>query len=282
MLFGHESTNTSLILKSIAVFLLLNFNTICVSYGQPQVDPVQMPVQVLPVDPPRGILDTAPSRMQAALPAELVIPPPSEAAKHRASRFVEAEINPELPLSLLIGRPKILRLADTPIRIYVPNDDTVRAELIDQQSGRELAVTGLRAGNTTLMLWFADPTEPRGESVVSYLVRVYDDPVLSRPLNEVEHELNQKFPNSFVELSDVNGRLMVSGEARDAFEMAQILQVLISARGVTRACVELPPCRPRVASLILTILRPSKRKRKRPKAGHSSILSHSPKQESSI
>ncbi len=148
------------------------------------------------------------------LPRELVLPPPSEAAKRRASRFVESEINPELPLSLVIGRPKVLRLSDTPKRIYVPNEDIIRAEAIDQQSGRELAVTGLRAGTTTLMLWFADKSEPSGQSVVSYLVRVYDDPILIRPVDEVERELNQKFPNSFVQLSDVNGKMIVNGQAR--------------------------------------------------------------------
>ncbi len=55
------------------------------------------------------------------------------------------------------------------------------------------------------MLWFTDKSEPHGESIVSYLVRVYEDPVLNRPLDEVEREINQRFPDSFVQLSDVNG-----------------------------------------------------------------------------
>ncbi|TWT73343.1 type II and III secretion system protein family protein [Allorhodopirellula solitaria] len=177
--------------------------------------------------------DDAVNRLQVALPPELILPPPSETAKRREQRFVEAEINPEIPLSLIVGRPKILRLADTPTRIYLPDDDTIRADTIDPQSGRELAVTGLKPGTSTLMLWFADASDPSGESVVSYLVRVYEDPALKRPLNEVERELNIKFPDSLVELSDVNGRLMVAGQARDPIEMAQILQVLISARGVS-------------------------------------------------
>jgi pilus assembly protein CpaC len=230
MRLGHESLLHFFIRRIVAVLLLVS--TGFTAYGQMSIDAgsVSLPLP-LPALPATSS-DIASSRVQGALPPELVLPPPSEAAKYRASRFVEAEINPELPLSLVIGRPKILRLSDTPKRIYVPNEDIIRAELIDQQSGRELAVTGLKSGTSTLMLWFEDPNEPSGESVVSYLVRVYDDPVLSRPLDEVERELNQRFPNSFVELSDVNGRLMVSGEARDAIEMAQILQVLISARGV--------------------------------------------------
>ena len=172
------------------------------------------------------------SRFQGAFPSELILPPPSNAARQRASRFIESEVDPELPLSLVIGRPKILQLAAAPRRIYVPDDQTIRAELIDQQSGRELAVTGLELGTTTLMLWFDDPQAKNGQSIVSYLVRVYEDPVLKQPLETITEMINTKFPDSFIELSDVNGRLLVSGEARDATEMAQILQVLIGVRGV--------------------------------------------------
>ena len=217
------------------------------SYGQSAIEAVPSAPTIPFRNPPVTIADVGPVpgpvRVQGGLPRELVLPPPSEAAKRRASRFVEAEVNPELPLSLVVGRPKILRLSDTPKRIYVPSEDTIRAEAIDQQSGRELAVTGLRAGTTTLMLWFADKSEPSGESIVSYLVRVYEDPILSRPIDEVERELNQKFPNSFVQLSDVNGRLMVSGQARDAIEMSQILQVLVAARGVAAGVRRVAPLR---------------------------------------
>ncbi len=201
-----------------------------------------VPTPPMPIVP-RDVPDAGLSRVQGGLPAELVLPPTSDEAKRRASRFVEAEINPELPMPLVVGRPKILRLADTPTRIYVPNDDTIRTEIIDRETGRELAVTGLRAGTTTLMLWFADKSDPSGQSIVSYLVRVYADPVLTRPLDEVERELNQRFPNSFVELADVNGRLMVSGQARDAIEMAQILQVLVAARGVVAGVRRVAPVR---------------------------------------
>lgn len=202
-----------------------------VSFGQTTIESGPSLQQMQVGSPSPTARESGPARMQGGLPRELVIPPPSEAAKRRANRFVEAEINPELPLSLVIGRPKVLRLADTPKRIYVPDDEVIRADTIDQQSGRELAVTGLRAGTTTLMLWFADRSEPSGESIVSYFVRVYDDPIMIRPVDEVERELNQRFPNSFVQLSDVNGKMIVNGQARDAIEMAQILQVLIAVRG---------------------------------------------------
>lgn len=206
-------------------------------------DAVPVTESVEPFEQAPTISGIGQARFQSGLPSELVLPPPSVAARQRESRFVESEIDPELPLSLVLGRPKILRLADTPRRIFVPDDKTIRAEIIDRESGRELAVTGLKPGTTTLMLWFDDKSERSGESIVSYLVRVYEDPVLKRPLEDVERELNVKFPNSFVELSDVNGRLMVSGQARDAIEMSQILQVLVSARGVPAGVRRVSPVR---------------------------------------
>ena len=82
------------------------------------------------------------------------------------------------------------------------------------------------------MLWFNDEEAPSGQSVVSYLVRVYADPILTRPVGDLEVELNKKFPNSLVELDEIANRLIVRGQAPDVIEMSQILQVLIGARGV--------------------------------------------------
>ena len=105
----------------------------------------------------------SPSRIQPNFPIELILPPPSDAAQEKVDRFVEAQIDPEIPLPLVLGRPKILRLADTPTRIYIPDDEIIRTEVIDQQTGRELAVTGVRPGTTTLMLWFNDEDAPSGQ-----------------------------------------------------------------------------------------------------------------------
>jgi len=172
------------------------------------------------------------SRIQSDFPTDLILPPPSNAAQQRVNRFVESQIDPEIPLALVLGRPKILRLADTPARIYIPDDETIRTEVIDQDTGRELAVTGIRPGTTTLMLWFKDEDAPSGQSVVSYLVRVYADPIMTRPVGDLEKDLNEKFPNSLVELDEIADRLIVRGQAPDVIEMSQILQVLIGARGV--------------------------------------------------
>ena len=166
--------------------------------------------------------------------------PASAAAEQCERRFVKAKIDAEILLPLKLGRPQILQLADTPRRIFVPDEKIIRAEIIDRESGRELAVTGLQPGTTTLMLWFDDESSSTGQCIVSYIVRVDDG---SPSLDQVAHQLNERFPNSYVELSDVNGRLMVGGEARDAIELAQILQVLVSTRGVPAGVRRISPVR---------------------------------------
>ena len=93
-------------------------------------------------------------------------------------------VDPKLPLNLVLGRPKILQLSAAPTRIYVPSKDVITTEIIDELAGREIAVTGIKAGTTTLFLWFEDATSPTGESIVSYLVRVFKDPVLARPIED--------------------------------------------------------------------------------------------------
>jgi len=161
----------------------------------------------------------------------LILPPPSDAAIAKANRFVEATINPDLPLELALGRPKILQLTDAPLRIYLPDEAVVTVDIIDTQSGRELAVTGRQVGSTTLTMWFRDESQPSGHSIVSYLVRVYADSLLTQSLQAFEQDINQTFPNSFVELDELGGQLIVRGQARDAIELGRILNLLASARG---------------------------------------------------
>ncbi|MDG1809829.1 MAG: pilus assembly protein N-terminal domain-containing protein [Pirellulaceae bacterium] len=172
------------------------------------------------------------SRIQSGFPEELILPPPDSVAVERANRLVTGTINPELPLNLVVGRPKVLQLAKAAKRIYVPGVGVIRTEIIDEESGREVAITGIAPGTTTLIFWFDDPNEPGGQSTVSYLVRVFDDPILARPITELADDLNTKFPNCFIELDQIEDRLIVKGQVPTITEMAQIIQVLVGSRGV--------------------------------------------------
>lgn len=173
--------------------------------------------------------------LQNGFPPELILGPPTAQKRATADRFVMGTVDPQLPLNLVLGRPKILQLSAAPTRIYVPSEDVVITKIIDEFAGREIAVTGVKAGTTTLFLWFEDATSPTGESIVSYLVRVFKDPVLARPIEDLEQDLNLKFPNSFIELDQIEDRMIVRGQTPNIIEMSQILQVLAGARGVDPA-----------------------------------------------
>ncbi|MEL6109338.1 MAG: pilus assembly protein N-terminal domain-containing protein, partial [Planctomycetota bacterium] len=180
---------------------------------------------------PRDVAaDDGLSRLQPGFPRELILPAPSWESKQKANRFIPTAIDPELSLKLVVGRPKILQLAAVPKRIYLPTDEVVRTEIIDEQSGKEVAVTGLQPGTTTLIFWFEDATAPGGQTTIAYEVRVYDDPLLARPTEDLQGELNEKFPNSYIELSEISDRLIVSGQVPDVLEMSQILNVLLGSR----------------------------------------------------
>ena len=102
--------------------------------GQDEVEPFQRP--------PESPNNAVEPRFQTGFPPELVLPPPSSAARQRERRFIESEVDPELPLSLVLGRPKILQLAAAPRRIYVPNDETISACLLyTSPSPRDLSTS---------------------------------------------------------------------------------------------------------------------------------------------
>ena len=65
----------------------------------------------------------------------------------RTRRDSQGAIEAEIPLNLVLGRPKFLQLSAVPLRLYVPDDDVVRTEIIDPKSGREIALTGLKQGS---------------------------------------------------------------------------------------------------------------------------------------
>ncbi|MGC6551075.1 MAG: type II and III secretion system protein family protein [Rubripirellula sp.] len=182
-------------------------------------------------DQPGEISKASKTGLQVGFPQELILERPSENRLKESKRFVQGAIEAEIPLNLVLGRPKVLQLSAVPLRLYVPDDDVVRTEIIDQQSGREIALTGLKQGSTTMILWFADPESPTGQTTLSYLLRVYADPIMARPIESVEEELNFAFPNSSIRLSQIEDRLIVRGQTPDTAEMSQIIQVLMGARG---------------------------------------------------
>ena len=60
-------------------------------------------------------------------------------------------------------------------------------------------------------------------------MRLFADPILARPIESLERELNEKFPNSFIQLDQIEDRMIVRGQTPDTIEMGQVLQILTGA-----------------------------------------------------
>jgi pilus assembly protein CpaC len=161
-------------------------------------------------------------------------PATSEAQRQR-ERFVPQIIDPQQDLNLLVGHPRILMFADwatqPQVHLYLPDEDIARWDII---SDTEIAIVGRRPGTTVLTIWFNDPTTPTGKRVMSFRLRVFEDPQFRETLADLEKQLAELFPASRVQLTIVHDRLIVRGQAKDAIEAGQILTVLAQTRGARR------------------------------------------------
>jgi pilus assembly protein CpaC len=153
-------------------------------------------------------------------------PHPSAETLERFKEFVAGTIDPESTLDLVVGRPRVLVLKQAPTRTQIADPRIVSYTII---TPTELSVLGHQVGSSVLNLWFADPTTGQTR-VLSYLVRVIPDPEqkerLDRVYKALEVEINKAFPNSVVHLALLGDKLVVSGEAKDIVDAANILRVV--------------------------------------------------------
>lgn len=154
-------------------------------------------------------------------------PTPAELAEY--NRFVEGVVDPRNTLDLVAGRPRLVLLKTTPTRTQIA-DDTVATFRLLEPNGTQMTLAGRRPGTTVLNLWFADPAHPRGERVLSYLVRVFGDPEekarMAAGLTALAAEVNRAFPDSRVRLGLVGDKPVLTGQAHDPAEAAKILRVV--------------------------------------------------------
>ncbi|MFG0265348.1 MAG: type II and III secretion system protein family protein [Rhodopirellula sp. JB055] len=145
----------------------------------------------------------------------------------KEQRYLIERIDPERTLDVTVGRPSVLRFKVPPFRDQVGDPDIVDVLSLTEA---ELSITGKEVGSTVLNLWFKDPSSPSGQEVLSYLVRVSEDPERSRQydalLENLERDLNRGFPNSVVDLSYVGSQVVVRGKARDIEEATHILRIV--------------------------------------------------------
>jgi len=165
--------------------------------------------------------------MRRAPQAFVVDGAPPQDPTGKEQRFLIERVDPERTLDVTTGRPSILRFKVPPFRDQVGDPDIVDVLSLTET---ELSVTGKEVGSTVLNLWFKDPTSPAGQEVLSYLIRVSEDPERSRQydilLENLERDLNRGFPNSVVDLSYVGSQVVVRGKARDVEEATHILRIV--------------------------------------------------------
>lgn len=185
-------------------------------------DPPNGRPSVLPVPAPRSFRPATPRRLPPSAESES----DGQQLSERESRYLLERIDPETTLDLVQGRPTVLRFRVPPFRDQVGDPEV--AELLSITEN-EVSVTGIQTGSTTVNFWFNDP-ETGQQEVLSYLVRVTDDPEQSRQyerlLEALQRDINRGFPNSVVELSYVGSQVVVRGKARDIEEATNILRIV--------------------------------------------------------
>ncbi len=116
---------------------------------------------------------------------------------------------------LIVTRSNIRRIAwsDTDILDVV------------QFSPTEISLIGQALGSTDLWLWFEGQEQP-----LMYVVTVVRDPSLDEQRNlnygRIERKLSLLYPNSKVYLIPISRKIIVRGQARDAEEAANIMQLI--------------------------------------------------------
>lgn len=177
-----------------------------------------------------GGLSNIGPRLQGAAAAQVfgTAPTPTQEDYDRYRRFVRGFTDPQLSIDLIQNRPRLLHLKESPFRIQVSDSRIV--DYTQMGSPTELSLLGPTVGSTIINMWFGDRDNPAAQSILSFQVNVLPDPDAKARLEKVykalQDEINLAFPDSYVCLTLVGDKLVISGEAKDAIEANQILQVL--------------------------------------------------------
>ena len=155
-------------------------------------------------------------------------PRPSPETLRKFGLYVERIIDPENTFDVIIGRPRVIVLKQNPVRYQLEEEQIAR--VVPLFENRQISITGLKVGTTILNLWFGDANDPERQIVLSYLLRVLPDPEarqrLERVYEALGREINRLFPDSVVRLTLAGDKVVVTGQAKDIVEAAQILQIV--------------------------------------------------------
>jgi len=212
----------------LAVFLA----AVSAALSQPPIVPAKPAPggagEVLPE--PRPLTDVGP-RTQALGSSQRVfgtapIPTPHDIAKY--NRYVWGLDDPTMTFELIVGHTRLLHLREAPLRIQIGDTRTFDYTILGPPT--ELLLQGTSPGSTTMFLWFGERNDPAAQTVLAFQVNVLPDPDIKRRLEEVykalQDEINKAFPDSYVCLTLVGDKVVVSGEVKDPIEATHVLQVL--------------------------------------------------------
>lgn len=190
-------------------------------------DSVKRPVpQAAPTEEEPMIWEASPSQpMRLAQATQAMASPnPAEATAPADATVGPFEVIDHAgEMAVVLRRSKLLR---TRFDIY-------RTAVVDQQvcdvvqfTPREVSLIGKSQGATHVTFWFEDETR----RPLTYLVKVLPDPDVQQRREEqyqvLEQTIAELFPNSKVRLVPVTDKLIVTGQAADAGEAAQILAII--------------------------------------------------------
>jgi pilus assembly protein CpaC len=171
-------------------------------------------------------------------------PKPDQQTLEKYRSFVESIDDPDNTLDLVVGRPRILQLKKAPVKYQAVDPTVADIEVINKSGDKAFFVLGKQPGTTVIALFFADPAAPDKFRVLNYLVRVVPDPEaknrLERVYKALEDEINHAFPDSVVKLCLVGDKLVVSGQAKDVNDAAQIIRIVRSQAPQEPPAAKLP------------------------------------------
>ncbi len=158
-------------------------------------------------------------------------PKPSPKTAEKIDKYIGPFIDPEANLVLISGQTRLLVLKETPKRIQVANEGVFTYELVGKD---QLIMQGRAVGNSSMTFWFPDPKDATKEEILTYYVRVLPDPEererMERHYKVLQDQINCAFPDSVICLHLVADKVVVTGEAKDIAEAAQIMRILRSNR----------------------------------------------------
>ena len=150
---------------------------------------------------------------------------PSMDVIEKEATLIAEVLDPELVFKIEPTRSRILRTRLPISRVSITDPTVIE---INELGPSDLEVIGMKAGETTLTLWFKTATGE--DAILRYLVEVGSDEASQKQVEveygKLEKRINELFPYSRIQLIPVADKLIIRGDARDSAEAAQIMAIL--------------------------------------------------------